>query len=440
MKIRLFSDLASNEVAQELFLLKDENNREIIFYQLTNCTFTGYSQFYPEVLIHSMKPSISDICVLPYNEMTMSLKRGTRYETEGMIYPSGKTDQEAISDPLKEVKEETVEDPVFFFVYNTDNYFHFLYDTLPYLISYFELKLREPRLKLLMGLPNHERKELYRFVKEFLELLNIDLSEISYINSNTLYKRVYLSSSYTHNGLSNCPPRKEVYDLYNDLVKKATSKSRSDSIKSRSDALKSDKIYISRRTWMHNDLSNIGTNYTTRRMMMNEDELVETLTSKYGFNEVFTENMSTVDKILLFNNAKVVVGAIGGGISNVLFSKPETKLVAIVSPCFLDINKRFHFSLSNVDVKYYHDTKLHGLTNGFSRYMRIRDKESGKIGEITDIDAEKQILKVALNDSHGWNSEVQYKIGAFKFDSVDKLDEGLNSPYVINIASLEKLI
>jgi len=46
----------------------------------------------------------------------------------------------------------------FYFIYNTDNYFHFLYDSLPYLISYFELKKNIPDLKLLMQYPNPPKK------------------------------------------------------------------------------------------------------------------------------------------------------------------------------------------------------------------------------------------------------------------------------------------
>ena len=45
-------------------------------------------------------------------------------------------------------------------------------------------------------------------------------------------------------------------------------------------------VYISRRTWINKDKSNIGTDYTNRRKMMNEDLLVEELT-KLGFYRNF---------------------------------------------------------------------------------------------------------------------------------------------------------
>ena len=59
----------------------------------------------------------------------MSLKSGTIYEKQNMEYNYVKN----------EIKKHMTY-PLFFFIYNTDNYFHFLYDSLPYLISFFELK------------------------------------------------------------------------------------------------------------------------------------------------------------------------------------------------------------------------------------------------------------------------------------------------------------
>ena len=56
---------------------------------------------------------------------------------------------------------------------------------------------------------------------------------------------------------------------------------------------------------------------------------------KDGYVEVFTECLSTIEKIAYFANSTHIVGCIVGGIANVLFSKPNTKLIAIVSPTLL---------------------------------------------------------------------------------------------------------
>ena len=76
--------------------------------------------------------------------------------------------------------------PVFYFVYNTDNYYHFIYDTLPYLITFNHLRSNIPNLKLLMNYPNKSMDNFYLFVKEFLEILDITTE---FINANITTKK-----------------------------------------------------------------------------------------------------------------------------------------------------------------------------------------------------------------------------------------------------------
>jgi capsular polysaccharide biosynthesis protein len=311
--------------------------------------------------------------------------------------------------------------PVFFFVYNTDNYFHYVYDTLPYLISYLRLKIQIPEAKLLMQLPNEQRNTFYPFVLEFLELLQIYQNDIVLIDENTIYNTIYVSTSYTHDIDSNLPPRKEIYDFYQDIVNivKET--------KLQYDTPK--KIYISRRTWLHNDFTNIGTNYTTRRRLVNEDELVERLKCD-GFTEVFTEKLTTTEKILYFANATHVVGAIGGGISNVLFSPKTTKLEAIISPTFLEVNKRFRYSLECVDV-FYNNNTIHIEDGTFKVYMRVKSKDNKIIGEIEKIYDDKLLVSYTDGSNTGWNSQNTFKQIELYKNEVTKLDSGLNSAWKI---------
>ena len=308
----------------EKFFPKDENGREINIYRFKNLKGTGVNLYYPNVLFYQ---SNENILVLPTREKTMSLNMSTMYEKNEMKYDYNNKETNNI-----------VETPLFFFIYNTENYFHFLYDALPNLISYQFLKKRIPALKLLINYPNESKKKLYDFVQEFYELLGLK-EDLIYINENDLYKDVYITDSFTHSFDSNLPPRKEIYNFFDKISSKV-----------KLEKQYPEKIYISRRTWTHNKLDNIGTNYTQKRKCVNEDELVELLKSK-GFEEVFTENLNTIEKISYFKNAKYIIGAIGGGIANVLFSAKETKLLALISPGFLDINYRFKYSLENVNVK-----------------------------------------------------------------------------------------
>ena len=389
-----------------------ENGREINVYKYVDCIFTGINLYYPNVL---MSPGlVEEHLILPVIEKTMSLNQSTIYETPeyGMKYDF-------------QLSEEytTYEEPVFFFVYNTDNYFHFLYDSLPYLISFLNIRQEIPNIKLLMQYPNSQKREFYPFVLEFLEILGIKMSDIILINDKTRYNSVYISTSYTHDIDSNLPPRKEIYDFYRQMA--------DDVVRMYISVPTPPKIYVSRRTYIHNKLDNIGTNYTTRRRLVNEDELVSVL-SKQGFVEVFTENLTTIEKILYFANATHVVGAIGGGISNVLFSPKTTKLEAIVSPTFLDVNKRFRYSLDCVDVVYNHNTK-HVEEGEYKRYMRVKQKDGEILGEIEEVREHTVIVSYQEGFHTGWNSQMKYKQIEFKKEDIISLDKGLNSPYTVMI-------
>ena len=106
-------------------IFKEENSRIIDVYKYNNCTLSGINLYYPNILIYEIN---KNNLILPVIEKTMSLNISSIYESN-MEY-----------NYKKEKKLYSYKDPLFFFVYNTDNYFHFLYDSLPYLISYLNLK------------------------------------------------------------------------------------------------------------------------------------------------------------------------------------------------------------------------------------------------------------------------------------------------------------
>ena len=305
----------------------DENGRSIEVAYFFSCQFTGLSKHYPQPLLFSHK---TGRLTLPTREMFMSLGRGTVYE-ETMEYE--------VELPMK--FENFCSLPVFYFVYNMANYYHFIYDTLPYLYSYFNEKKIHPELKLLVS-PPEGKDDLYPFVWECLELLGIGRKDVVFLNPTTVYNTVVIGSSLTHNGLSNVKPHKGVFGIIDRM---------------KGDVKGPEKIYISRRTWLHNNFENIGTNYTERRRCVNEDEMAELFIS-YGFEEVFCENMTMKEKIALFSSAKVVAGPIGGGMCNVIFSPSETKVISINSPMFFDVNKRFEYSMSHTELHHFDDTEF----------------------------------------------------------------------------------
>jgi len=291
-----------------------------------DCTIEGISTSYPQPLIKS-----DDELLLPTIERFMSLGRGTIYE-ETMEWDCKNIDVKNI--------EET---PLFYFVYNCANYFHWIYDTVPYLYSYFELKKRTDNLKLLVSTPDG-KDDLYPFVYETLSLLGITKDDLVFLNKDTKYKELIVGSSLTHNRMSSAPPHSKVFSII-------------DSMEGGFGYEGYEKIYVSRRTWTQNKSENIGTDYTTQRMCVNEDEVVEIL-NDYGFKEIFCENYSMKDKIGIFRTAKVVVGPIGGGMSNVLFCKPSTRVISINSPEFFKVNERLLYALNHTDLYMFDDTKF----------------------------------------------------------------------------------
>jgi hypothetical protein len=395
----------SYNIYNKLFT-KDYNGREINIYRFDDSMFDGINLYYPNVLLKS-----NNTIYLPVLEKTMSLNMSSIYEKYNMSFNWN-------CDKIDNI----VNEPVFFYIYNTDNYYHFIYDTLPYLISYFEIKKNIPELKLLIQFPNPQKKELYEFITDFLEILGL-IDSIIFIESNTLYKSVYISTSYTHDNDSNLPPRKEIFDFYNMIVKNVLIKNKDIDLNKLPK-----KIYISRRTWLHNNFTNIGTNYTTKRRLMNEDLLVGHLTN-IGYQEVFTENMSTIYKILLFHNATNVIGAIGGGIANVLFSPKSTKLIAIISPLFMDINKRFIYCLEKVKLSIYDNTS-HYDSDIFKKYMRV--SINNIIGEIEEVYDNTLLISYTDGSNTGWNLQNTYKQMIVNKKDVILLDNGLNSPWIIN--------
>lgn len=388
---------------------KDSNGREINIYQLRYSIPTGMSLYYPNTLLYSDN---SKKLYSPINETTMSLKgveNNDTFNISGLRFTF------------------TENNPVFFFIYNTDNYFHFVYDTLPYLISFFELKKTKPYLKLLMNYPNKSKKEFYEFVSEFLEILGITKDDILIVDEHTTYKEIYLSTSYTHGIDSNLPPRAEIYDFYKKIGEVCVFRHLPSQDR---------KIYVSRRTWVHSNYSNIGTNYTSRRVMVNEDDVVKLVTS-LGYTEVFTELLTTSEKIAMFANAESVVGAIGGGLCNVLFSNKSCKLVAIVSPYFLNVNGRFLHSFKTVNAELYTDT-WHNESTNFKRYMRVKYKDI--VGEVVGVDNDNLTIVYSNTKVAGWNNEIEFESMVIPSSECKKLDYGLNSAFKISVEALKKYL
>ena len=87
---------------------------------------------------------------------------------------------------------------VYYFIYNTENFFHFIYDTLPYLYCYLEMRKENPEMKLMMNYVSDKKHNFYPFVIEALKVLEISKDDIIVHNKNNMYKKEVLVPSITY--------------------------------------------------------------------------------------------------------------------------------------------------------------------------------------------------------------------------------------------------
>ena len=88
--------------------------------------------------------------------------------------------------------------------------------------------------------------------------------------------------------------------------------------KLKSPKYKYEKIFISR----------ADANLKNKRNLKNNLE-IENYFIKKGFNVLILSNYSFLEQALIFNNAKLVVGLHGAGLTNILFCKKRTKIIEI---------------------------------------------------------------------------------------------------------------
>ncbi|NEP89600.1 MAG: tetratricopeptide repeat protein [Okeania sp. SIO2C2] len=94
---------------------------------------------------------------------------------------------------------------------------------------------------------------------------------------------------------------------------------------------KPERIYISRK-------------FASWRRVLNEEEVVNLL-EKFGFISLSLESMSIAEQALYMVAAKVIVAPHGGGLTNLVFCSPGTKVIEIFSPKYIT---NFYWEISNL--------------------------------------------------------------------------------------------
>ncbi|MGL5836286.1 MAG: tetratricopeptide repeat protein [Waterburya sp.] len=84
----------------------------------------------------------------------------------------------------------------------------------------------------------------------------------------------------------------------------------------------------------HHPLLYVSRAKAKNRQLVNESEVSQLLAAS-GFVTVFLEEMSFLEQIAIFANAKIIVSPHGSGLTNLVFCSPNTKIVELFSPNYI---------------------------------------------------------------------------------------------------------
>lgn len=396
----------------------DEKNRDIKIFRLDECISCGTFDSYPNIVFKKRKETY-----YPLQDKNIRSTFKNVYEENHMM----------LDYKQKVQLKRKVNESVFYFIYNTQNLFCFLYDAVPYLISYMKLKSNFPTLKLLMQYCDTENKTFQPFVWPILNLLGIKKTDVKMLDGETRYRKIYISSSYTHDEGYHDVPRKEIYSFYKKISDAAAEKIKSDI------PTLPKKIYASTHKNMQEKFEKMSRqpeNYA-RRYFTNEKEFIEEYTVKNKFKEVFQDSSeyTILQKIVMFSRAESVIGQLGENLALALFCPKTTKLILIVTPVYLFTFPRLRYCYNHTNHKYFTKTEQIEETT-FKLYMKVQSK--------TEIDNIVATVTTTNNTTDRISIEYTDVEGNFKQENVDsdnyiKIDEGVDSPWKINIDALKAL-
>lgn len=207
----------------------------------------------------------------------------------------------------------------FFYLYTIPlvNYYHMLLDGVGCLTRYFELRKTIPDLKLLLNCTPRSKGGVVvhpPFVVELLDLLEIDYE---FTDEHCVYENVYFGDTQGQDETGKrITPADVQYELLQSCIARAHATAQAPVYQ---------QVYLSRRAHanpMINRKDLIGEDNTVKRGLTNEDEVVDIL-CELGYTEVFGENYSLAEKIVLFSGMKKYISTAGAGVANILWTMPN---------------------------------------------------------------------------------------------------------------------
>jgi len=212
---------------------------------------------------------------------------------------------------------------------HSENYFHWTTDVLPKLIVAKERRLLENTTIILPKFKsNFQLKSVQRLTN----------NKIFFDSKRNIFVKNLIYISELHN--SGCPRK--------NLLKKIKTYFQNQPLKKE----RSLKIYISR-------------SQSSRRKLLNEDQLVEYLKKK-NFIILNMEKLNFNDQISLCSRASIIVSVHGAGLTNLLWMKKNTNIIEIRGPEDKNLNPYFVMCKKLKINYYYYLSKKNFLSNFFS--------------------------------------------------------------------------
>jgi Glycosyltransferase 61 len=88
-----------------------------------------------------------------------------------------------------------------------------------------------------------------------------------------------------------------------------------------------------------------------RRRIKNEIEILQVL-EDYGFKSISPEAMSVQKQIEVFHSAKIIVGAHGAGLANLVFCDPGTRVIELFASSYIEPHYWLISRLMNLDYRF----------------------------------------------------------------------------------------
>lgn len=180
-----------------------------------------------------------------------------------------------------------------------DCYYHWWFDVMNCVMFYFEIK----NIKSILL----NRNITLKFQKECFELMNLTYE----LNNSNIYEEILVPCKTSR--------IRDLKEYFNPYPVKMMRKFRD--------------MFIKNLTSTHNKFIYASRKGEKTRHIENEDELI-VLLNKYGFEIIYPNDLSLIEQIQIYYNAKIVIAAHGGSFTNIAFAKEPYTVIEFLDKSY----------------------------------------------------------------------------------------------------------